>query len=124
MTQPNSRPQPPAQQLPVELPDEVAEGMYSNLIFITHSQSEFVFDFARVLPGGRKGKVYSRVVMTPQHAKAFRELLDRNVGMYEEAHGSIRMPGRAADDTRIGFAPVAGGASPGAGPEGSGPHAP
>lgn len=124
MTQPNHRPQPPAQQLPVELPDEVAEGTYSNLIFITHSQSEFVFDFARVLPGGRKGKVYSRVVMTPQHAKALRELLDRNVGMYEEAHGSIKMPGRAADDTRIGFAPTAGGASSGAGPEGSGPHAP
>lgn len=124
MTQQNSRPQPPPQQLPVELPDEVAEGTYSNLIFITHSQSEFVFDFARVLPGGRKGKVYSRVVMTPQHAKALRELLDRNVGMYEEAHGSIKMPGRAADDTRIGFAPIAGGAPSGSGPEGPGPHAP
>lgn len=129
MTQPNSRPQPPAQQLPVELPDEVAEGTYSNLIFITHSQSEFVLDFARVLPGGRKGKIYSRVVMTPQHAKALRELLDRNVEMYEEAHGSIRMPGRAADDTRIGFAPVAGGAPSGGvpsggGAEGPGPHAP
>lgn len=122
MTQPNPRPAP--QQLPVELPDDVAEGTYSNLIFITHSQSEFVFDFARVLPGGRKGKVYSRVVMTPQHAKALRELLDRNVEMYEEAHGSIKMPGRAADDTRIGFAPVAGGAAAGAGPEGSAPHAP
>lgn len=109
MTQPNPRPAP---QLPVELPDDVAEGTYSNLIFITHSQSEFVLDFARVLPGGRKGKVYSRVVMTPQHAKALRELLDRNVAMYEDTHGSIRMPGRSADDTRIGFAPASG-AAPG-----------
>ena len=104
MTQPPPRPGPT--QLPVELPDEVAEGTYSNLMFITHSPSEFVFDFARVLPGGRKGKVYARVVMTPQHAKAFRDLLDRNVQMFEEKNGAIRMPGRTADDTRIGFAPT------------------
>jgi hypothetical protein len=104
MTHPPPRPAPA--QLPVELPDEVAEGTYSNLMFITHSQSEFVLDFARVLPGGRKGKVYARIVMTPQHAKAFRDLLGRNLEMFEEKHGAIRMPGRTADDSRIGFAPV------------------
>ena len=121
MTQPEPR---PAQQLPVELPDDVAEGTYSNLILITHSASEFVLDFARVLPGGRKGKIYSRIVMTPQHAKALRELLDRNVSMYEDAHGAIRVPGRAADDARIGFAPSSGVSSHGAGPDASAPHAP
>ena len=73
MNQPNPPPRPGGQgqtQLPVELPDDVAQGTYSNLMFITHSPSEFVLDFARALPGTRKGKVYSRIVMTPQHAKA------------------------------------------------------
>jgi hypothetical protein len=104
MTQPPARPVAP--QLPVELSDEVAEGTYSNLMFITHSPCEFVLDFARALPGGRKGKVYARVVMTPQHAKALSDLLVRNVQMFEEKHGPIRLPGRPADDTRIGFAPA------------------
>ena len=93
-------------QLPVELPDDVAEGTYSNLMFVTHSPSEFVLDFARVLPGGRKGKVYARVVMTPQHAKAFRDLIARNVELFEEKNGAIRVPGQITEDTRIGFAPA------------------
>ena len=104
MTQTPPRPgPPPTQQLPIELPDDVAEGLYTNLMFITHSPSEFVLDFARALPGTRKGKIYSRVVMTPQHAKALSELLKRNVQTYEAKHGAIKLPGRDAD--RIGFAP-------------------
>jgi len=107
MSQPPApTPQGPKQQLPIELPDEVAEGLYSNLMFITHSPSEFVLDFARVLPGNRKGKVYSRVVMTPQHAKALSELLQRNVALFEETHGTIRVSGKTAEDARIGFTPA------------------
>ncbi|GJM45042.1 MAG: hypothetical protein DHS20C21_18840 [Gemmatimonadota bacterium] len=97
----------PGQQLPIELPDDIAQGLYSNLMFITHSPSEFVLDFARALPGTRKGKIYARIVMTPQHAKALSALLERNVRVYEDKHGSIDLPGRDADDPRIGFAPVA-----------------
>ena len=108
MNQNPPRPAPQqGQQFPVELPDEVAEGLYSNLMFITHSPSEFVLDFARALPGTRKGKVYARVVMTPQHAKAFAELLQKNLSTFEEKHGTVKLPGRDADDSRIGFAPAA-----------------
>ncbi len=108
MTQSPPRPGPPApgQQLPIELSDDVAQGLYSNLTFVTFSPSEFVLDFARALPGTRKGKVYSRVVMTPQHAKALSDLLQRNVQTFEAKHGAIRLPGRDADDPRIGFAPT------------------
>ena len=118
----NQPQRPPAgQQFPVELPDEIAEGIYSNLMFITYSPSEFVLDFARALPGGRKGKVYARVVMTPQHAKALSELLSKNVDVFEEKHGTIKLPGRSADDARIGFAPASAvNPSPGA-PEGAAP---
>ena len=35
----------------IDLKQEVARGSYSNLAIITHSHSEFVIDFARVLPG-------------------------------------------------------------------------
>lgn len=109
MSQPPTPPPPgpkQQQQLPIELPDEVAEGLYSNLMFITHSPSEFVLDFARALPGNRKGKIYSRVVMTPQHAKALSELLQRNIATFEDTHGPIKLSGKTGEDARIGFTPA------------------
>ncbi len=74
-------------------------------MFITHSPSEFVVDFARMLPGARKGVVYSRIIMTPQHAKALHELLERNIATFEERHGAIKIHGKSAADPRIGFTP-------------------
>lgn len=101
----DSKAQPPAQrQLQIELGDDVAQGTYSNLVFCTHSPSEFIFDFARALPGARKGKVYSRIVMTPQHAKALAQLLERNLDGYENQHGTIDLAGN--DEARIGFDPA------------------
>jgi hypothetical protein len=97
---------PTGQQLSIELPDGIAEGIYSNLMFITHSPSEFVLDFARALPGVRRGKVYARVVMTPQHAKALAELLSHNIEAFEENHGKIKLPGKPAEDPKIGFTPA------------------
>jgi len=56
-------------QINIELPEDIAEGEYSNLAIITHSNQEFVLDFVRVAPGVPKAKVKSRIVLTPQHAK-------------------------------------------------------
>ena len=56
-------------QLNIELSEEVAEGIYSNLAIITHSNAEFVVDFVKVMPGVPKARVKSRIVLTPQHAK-------------------------------------------------------
>ena len=57
------------QQLNIELSEEMADGSYANLVVITHSFAEFVFDFVNVMPNVPKAKVKSRIVMTPQHAK-------------------------------------------------------
>ena len=57
------------QQINVELSDEVAEGIYANLAMIAHSNSEFVLDFIRLMPGVPKARVKSRIIMTPDHAK-------------------------------------------------------
>ena len=56
-------------QINIELSEEVAEGVYANLAMIAHSNSEFVIDFIRLMPGVPKAKVKSRVVITPEHAK-------------------------------------------------------
>jgi len=77
-------------QLNIELSEEIADGIYSNLAIITHSNSEFVVDFIKVMPGVPKAKVKSRIVLTPQHAKRLMTALAENVAKYEQAHCTIK----------------------------------
>lgn len=77
-------------QLNIELNDEVAQGTYANLAVITHSSSEFVLDFIRVMPGMPKAKVQSRVVVTPEHAKRLMRALQDNINKFESMHGPIK----------------------------------
>ena len=77
-------------QLNIELTEEIAEGIYSNLSIITHSNAEFVVDFVKVMPGVPKARVKSRIVLTPQHAKRLLSALADNVGKYEAVHGTIK----------------------------------
>ena len=82
--------QPKGNQLNIEISEEVADGVYSNLAIITHSNSEFVLDFVRVMPGVPKAKVKSRVLVTPQHAKRLMRALSENITKFEAMHGNIR----------------------------------
>lgn len=81
------------EKLNIELPEEMAEGTYSNLAVITHSNSEFVVDFVRVMPGVPKAKVKSRIVLTPKHAKRLLRALQENLEKFESAHGQIEDEG-------------------------------
>lgn len=80
----------PAQvNINIELPEEIAEGIYSNLAIITHSNSEFIVDFIRIMPGVPKAKVKSRIVLTPQHAKRLLKALKDNMNKFESVHGKV-----------------------------------
>ena len=87
---------PPAQPFEIGLNEREAEGIYSNLVFITHSPSEVILDFARALPGLQKPRVFSRIIMTPQHAKSLLQALEQNLGNYEKQFGTITVPGAGA----------------------------
>jgi len=76
-------------QVNIELTEEIALGVYSNLAIITHSPSEVVSDFVQMMPGMPKGKVRSRVIMTPQNAKRFMRALIENIQKYEQSFGLI-----------------------------------
>ncbi|MEN9346702.1 MAG: DUF3467 domain-containing protein [Flavobacteriales bacterium] len=78
------------QQLNIELNEDVAQGVYSNLAVITHSPAEFVVDFIRVMPGVPKARVQSRIILTPQHAKRLMRAMMENVSKYEQQHGKIQ----------------------------------
>lgn len=79
-------------QLQIELNDEIAQGIYANLAIISHSSSEFVLDFIRVVPGVTKANVQSRLILSPEHAKRLKYALEENLSKYERAFGSIVLP--------------------------------
>ena len=85
--------QPPdqGQQVNIELGEKEAEGIYSNLAIITHSNAEFVIDFTRILPGVPKARVQSRIIMTPVHAKLFLNAIHDNITKYEQKYGEIKI---------------------------------
>lgn len=90
------------QDLSIELPDDIAQGNYSNLVIISHSSSEFIVDFALMLPGLQKAKIKSRIILTPEHAKRLLYSLQDNITRYENAIGKIEIPGtHAADDQTV-----------------------
>jgi hypothetical protein len=73
------------------LNDDVAAGVYSNLALITHSSSEFIVDFAQVLPGVPNAPVRSRIIMAPEHAKRLLYALQDNIKKYENMFGTIQL---------------------------------
>ena len=79
-------------QLQIELKEEVAQGTYANLAIITHSSSAFMLHCVRLMRGMPKAGVKSRIVLAPEHAKRLLRALEDNIGKYERAFGSIRMP--------------------------------
>lgn len=76
-------------QISLELKPEIAKGSYSNLAIISHSQSEFIIDFATVLPGLAKPEISNRIVMTPEHAKRLLNALADNINKFENQFGKI-----------------------------------
>jgi len=101
-------------QLSLELKPEVAKGSYSNLAIITHSHSEFIIDFATILPGLPKPEITNRLVMTPEHAKRLLNALQDNIIKYESQFGPIDLtPNRPNNDGGTfnlgGFGPFGGG---------------
>ncbi len=78
-------------ELNIELSSEIAEGIYSNLAIISHSSSEFVVDFIRIMPGTPKAHVKSRIILTPEHAKRLLYALQDNIAKFESLNGKIKL---------------------------------
>ncbi|MDD4727958.1 MAG: DUF3467 domain-containing protein [Dysgonamonadaceae bacterium] len=94
----------PENQIEIELTEEIAQGIYSNLAIISHSSSEFVLDFIRVVPGVPKAKVKSRIILTPDHAKRLIAALEENIEKFEKMNGPVSI-----NNENIGFLPPLGG---------------
>lgn len=93
------------QQINIELDEKISSGEYANFVVVTHSPAEFVMDFTRILPGVPKAKVHSRIIMAPQHAKAFLGALNENIKKFESKHGEIKLPSRGEGFSSFGVKP-------------------
>ncbi|MBO7481614.1 MAG: DUF3467 domain-containing protein [Bacteroidales bacterium] len=78
-------------QLNIELDEQTGQGTYANLAVISHSTSEFILDFVRIMPGIPKSKVQSRIILTPEHAKRLLFALQDNIQKYESNFGQIQV---------------------------------
>ncbi|MGD8778256.1 MAG: DUF3467 domain-containing protein [Ignavibacteria bacterium] len=92
-----------SQQISIELGENEAQGIYSNLAIITHSPAEFIIDFTRVVPGVPKAKVQARIITTPQHAKMLLNALKDNIVKYETRFGEIKLENKL-QQPQYGFA--------------------
>ena len=93
----------PQHTVNIEIGDPEWEGIYSNFVIITHSSAEFIIDFSRMLPGAKKAKVFSRILMTPQSAKALMATLETNIAKFEGEHGKIPVVSHDLNKGSIGF---------------------
>lgn len=78
-------------QINIELKEDIAQGIYSNLAVISHSSSEFVLDFIRIMPGTPKANVKSRIILAPEHAKRLLMALEDNLRKYESIFGTVNI---------------------------------
>lgn len=81
----------PGPKLQVQIDEDVAQGVYSNLVLLNHTENEFVLDFAFIQPTNGRAKVRSRVVSSPRHTKRLLLALQKNVERYEERFGRIEL---------------------------------
>ena len=89
------------QGMQIELTPDVAQGEYAKFVIITHSSSDLILDFARILPGLPKANVKSRVILAPEHAKRLLGALQENIMRYEHEFGPIKLANRPNDGRTI-----------------------
>lgn len=76
-------------QLEIQIDDNIAQGIYTNLAGVTHSETEFIFDFLFMQPNQPKAKLRARIISSPIHTKRFLTALSENIKRYEERFGKI-----------------------------------
>ena len=87
----------PGPKIQVQIDDDLAQGIYANLVLINHTDNEFVLDFAFLQPGAPRAKVRARVISSPRHTKRLLRALQKNVERFEERFGEIDV-GDGADE--------------------------
>lgn len=80
---------PEEENVGIELPENISDGLYANMTIVNHSPMEFVIDFISLMPGVPKPRVRSRMILSPRESKRFSQLLIKSLRDYEKSYGKI-----------------------------------
>ncbi len=81
--------------------DHSEPGFFSDSVAVSHTPMKFVVDFAQITPrfdsvGGQRQQSlaikHKTIILDPQVAKDFMNVLKENLGKYEKNFGSIKTP--------------------------------
>jgi len=90
-------------EIKVQLDPKEWEGIYSNFLLITNSQTEFILDFARMMPGNNQAKIFSRIITNPANFKLFVKQMEEVLKKFEEKNGEINIDQINTANKTIGF---------------------
>ena len=90
------------QNIEFQIDPKSSDGQYANIVNILFNDIEFIFDFARILPGSPIAKINSRIIMNPKNAKALLKVLEERIKNYEAQYGEIKLD-KVIDKGNIGF---------------------
>lgn len=85
------------QGIQLQIDENVAQGAYANLTIVTHTENEFVLDYAFLQPPQGNAKVHSRIIINPKQAKRLAMILTNSVMQYEEKFGVIELASANSD---------------------------
>tara|TARA_A100001015_G_scaffold286120_1_gene354406 strand:- start:8503 stop:8799 length:297 start_codon:yes stop_codon:yes gene_type:complete len=71
-------------RIPIQCPQELANGVYANLGVANFNHEEFVLDFIFLQPQAKSGDVRSRVILHPDHVRRLVKMLKTNLDDYDE----------------------------------------
>lgn len=86
---------------------KTGESFTAESFAVVFREGQIVLDFRRTAPrlddvgGDKKQTIVSEhqpILMDPRRAKAFKEVLEKNIQDYEERHGEIETPSREEEE--------------------------
>ena len=79
-------------QIQVEMDATTAQGIYTNLAMVNHTETEFTLDFLFIQPQQPKATVRARLISSPKHTRRLIDALTDNLAKYERRFGTIEAP--------------------------------
>jgi hypothetical protein len=80
-------------QIQIRVDDDVAQGIYTNMAMVNHTDAEFTIDFVYIQPQAPQAKVRSRVITSPKHLKRIIAALQENLARFESKYGAVDISG-------------------------------
>lgn len=80
----------PTQQVQVKIPDNIASGVYANIVNINANQNEVVLDFILHIPSQQYAVLSSRIIISSETAQQLSDLLEALLRQIKDVQKEIK----------------------------------